>query len=106
MFPELIETDRLRLERHDTAVTARQFYAASGAGQTDTVDEETAFVSWEPNPHPKKTNDVTRQIADQWQDRSGATYAVIPREGEPGAGHYAGNTGVAFDWDTQTATLG
>ena len=106
MLPELIETDRLRLERHDAAVTARQFYAASGAGQTDTIDEETAFVSWDPNPHPKKTHDVTRQFADQWESREGATYAVIPRDGEPGAGHYAGNTGLALDWDTRTATLG
>ena len=106
MLPELIETDRLRLERHDAAVTARQFYAASGAGQTDTIDEETEFVSWDPNPHPKKTHDVTRQFADQWESREGATYAVIPRDGEPGAGHYAGNTGLALDWDTRTATLG
>jgi RimJ/RimL family protein N-acetyltransferase len=106
MFPELIETDRLRLERHDAAVTARQFYAANGEGQTETIAEETEHLSWSPAPHIKESHDVLEQFREQWDDRENAVYAVIPREGEAGAGRYAGNTGVSFDWDKQTATLG
>ncbi|MFB6176365.1 MAG: GNAT family N-acetyltransferase [Halobaculum sp.] len=106
MFPELIETDRLRLERHDIAVTPRQFYAASGDGQTETIAEETEHVSWTPHDHLKESYEIQSQFAEQWGERDGATYAVIPKEDEDGGGRYAGNTGVAFDWDTRTATLG
>ncbi len=106
MFPALIETERLRFERIDEAVTARQFYAAAGAGQTDSIEEETEWVSWEPHPHPKESYDVLELFREQWEEREGANYAVIPREGEPGSGTLAGNTGVGFDWDTRKATLG
>ncbi|MEZ3116973.1 GNAT family N-acetyltransferase [Halobaculum sp. MBLA0147] len=106
MFPELIETDRLRLERHDRAVTPRQFYAAGGAGQSETVAEETEYVSWEPHPHPKESHDVREQFREQWEEREGLVYAVVPKATEPGGERYAGSAGLGLDWDTQTATLG
>jgi ribosomal-protein-alanine N-acetyltransferase len=106
MLPELIETDRLRLERHDIAVTTRQFYAASGAGQTETIAEETEHISWTPHDHLKESHEIQSQFAEQWGDRENAVYAVIPKESEDGAGRYAGNTGIGLDWDTRSATLG
>lgn len=42
----------------------------------------------------------------QWENRKEASYVVVPREGEPGAGMLAGNTGLDPDWDRQRATLG
>lgn len=106
MFPELIETDRLRLERIDRAVTAQQFYAAAGAGQTETIAEETTHVSWSPHKHPKESANVLADFKQQWENRKEASYVVVPREGEPGAGMLAGNTGLDPDWDRQRATLG
>lgn len=106
MFPELIDTDRLRLERIDRAITARQFYAAAGAGQTETIAEETTYVSWDPHEHLKESANVLTDFEQQWRAHEGASYVVIPREGEPGAGQLAGNTGLDPDWDRQRATLG
>lgn len=106
MFPELIETERLRLERIDRALTARQFYAAAGAGQTETIDRETAYVTWDPHAHPKESADVLATFEEQWTDHETASYAVLPRAGEAGAGLLAGNASLGADWDRQRATLG
>lgn len=106
MFPELIETARLRLERIDRAITARQFYAAAGAGQTETIAEETTYVSWDPHQHPKESASVLADFKQRWANHKKASYVVIPREGKPGAGQLAGNTGLDLDWDRQRATLG
>ncbi|MEZ3143339.1 GNAT family N-acetyltransferase [Halobaculum sp. MBLA0143] len=106
MFPELIETDRLRLERMDRALGARQFYAAAGAGQTTTIDRETEFLSWEPHDHPKESADVLADFTEKWDDHEWAGYVVIPREGEPYAGLLAGNAALGPDWDRRRGTLG
>ncbi|MFB6119359.1 GNAT family N-acetyltransferase [Halosegnis sp.] len=99
MFPEVIETDRLRLERFDAAVDPTTFYAVAGAGQSDTVVAETEYVTWSPHAHLKESADVIEQFRDGWTDHETATYAVIPREGEEGAGTLAGNTGLGIEWN-------
>ena len=104
MFPERIETDRLRLDRHDAAVDALSMY--DGAGRSETIAEETAFLTWSPHDHPKESHDVTESFRESWAEREAATYAVFPRDGEDGAGEYAGNTGLHVDWETRTGTLG
>lgn len=106
MFPELIETDRFRLEQVDRAITARQFYAAAGAGQTKTFAEETSYVSWSPHKLMKESADVLAGFEQQWRAFEGASYAVISREGALGAGQLAGNTGLDPDWDHQRTSLG
>ncbi|QLG26349.1 GNAT family N-acetyltransferase [Halorarum halophilum] len=106
MFPERILTDRLRFDRHDAAVDALELYERTGGGRSDTVDEECEYLSWNPHRHPKESHDVLQGFRDQWEAHESATYAVFPREGEEGAGEFAGNTGVGIDWDTLTGTLG
>ena len=106
VFPERIETDRLRLDRHDAAVDALTMYDAAGRGRSRTIAEETAFLSWAPHDHPKESHDVNERFREAWEARESATYAVFPREGEDGAGEYAGNTGLGVDWEKRTGTLG
>lgn len=97
-------TDRLRLDRHDAAVDA--VTTCDAAGRSGTVAEGTEFLTWSPHDHPKESHDVTERFRESWEEREAATYAVVPREGEDGAGAYAGNTGIHVDWDERTATLG
>ena len=104
MFPERIETDRLRFDRHDAAVDALAMYDAAGRGES--IAEETRFLQWRPHDHPKESHDVTGRFRESWEAREAATYAVFPREGEGGAGEYAGNTGLHVDWGKRTGTLG
>ncbi|MFC7098421.1 GNAT family N-acetyltransferase [Halobaculum marinum] len=106
MFPDRIRTDRLRLDRHDAAVDALAFYEHTGARRSETISEECTGLSWEPHAHPKASADVLDRFREGWEDAESATYAVFPREGEDGAGEFAGNTGVSIDWDRRTATLG
>ena len=106
MFPERIETDRLRLDRHDTAVDALSMYDGAGRRRSETVAEETAFLTWRPHEHPKESHDVTGSFRESWEERGAATYAVFPRESEDGAGEYAGNAGLHVDWEKRTGTLG
>lgn len=106
MFPEVIQTPRLRFERFDAAVDVATFYEYAGERRSETIGEEAAYVTWEPHDHPKHTADVIDGFREGWEAGEAATYAVVPREGEPGAGEFAGNTGISFEWDRRTATLG
>ncbi|SEO66092.1 Protein N-acetyltransferase, RimJ/RimL family [Halogranum amylolyticum] len=105
MFPDVIETDRLRLRRFDReTVDALDLYEY--AAKTDSIDEETRYVTWEPHATPKESWDFLRQMEEAWDDAKNATYAVFPKEGEERAGEFAGNTGLGVDWDKRKATLG
>jgi RimJ/RimL family protein N-acetyltransferase len=68
--------------------------------------EETTCVSWDPHEHLKESANVLTDFEQQWRAHEEASYVVVPREGEPGAGQLAGNTGLDSDWDCQRATLG
>lgn len=105
MFPEMIETDRLRLERLSRELvdplSAYEHYANS-----ETIEEETRYVSWSPHETTKETWDALARFEEAWEDREDAVYAVFPREGEDGAGELAGTTGLHLDWEKHAGTLG
>ena len=104
LFPESIETDRLRLERASTDHLWELYdHAQVGA---PVIDEITRYVSWEPHETPKVTDDFLSMVESQWADREGATYVVRTREGEPLAGEFAGTTRLGVDWDHRLGTLG
>ena len=104
MFPETIRTSRLDLRRVSAAVDVLdQYEYVSG---TDTIEEETRYLSWEPHETPKETADVRATFEEAWEDAEAAVYALTPREGEDGAGAFAGTTGLHFDWDRRSAALG
>lgn len=105
MFPALIETDRLRLERlsHES-VDVFELHALYSA------DDEAAemFEYWDSSPHEtvKETADYVDEAEDLWDEAAGAKYVVRPKEGEDGAGAIAGTTGLYPDWEKRSANLG
>lgn len=117
MFPETLETDRLRLLRFcRDNVAVRDFYEAMSR-HSDTVEEETAHVGMQPHDHLRDARDAIRSNEQLWDDGDRAIYAVVPRETEgdgrddyPQAGDrggaFAGFTGLSIDWDVRSADLG
>jgi len=103
LFPDRIETDRLVLEALSTeAVDPLTYYEhASGAA----AEEATTHLPWEPHDHPKASLDTIREAADAREAGEHARYVVRPREGEEGAGEFAGTTGIYPKWDRRTAAF-
>jgi RimJ/RimL family protein N-acetyltransferase len=106
VFPDRILTDRLRLDRHDAAVDALAFYEHAGRRRSETIADECTHLNWAPHETPKESADVLQSFRDGWRGRENAVSAVVPREGEDGAGEYAGNAGLQVDWERRTGTLG
>ena len=105
MFPERVETDRLRLERisHDSVdvFELHELYA-------DGDDAEEMFEYWDSSPHEtlKETSDYIDEAERLWDELDGAKYMIRPREGEDGAGVVAGTTGLYPKWEKRSANLG
>ena len=104
LFPPVIETDRLRLERccHQT-VDLREYYRICSSDPG--IEAVTRFVPWKPHEHPKETAEFLDRKERQWENAEKAPYVVRPREGEPGAGEIAGQCGLRLNWDCRSATL-
>lgn len=106
MFPETIETDRLRLGRLGPGtVDPLALYEHVNEDAPD-IDEITRYLSWEPHESPKETHGFLTESRDAWEERESAQYVVRPREGEDGAGEIAGCAGLSIDWDRRLGTLG
>ena len=106
MFPERIETERLRLERLCAEnVDALALYDHCSRHNPD-IEEMTEHLTWKPHETPKETADFVRTVEESWDAREDATYAIRPREGEPRAGEFAGAAGLHFEWDRRSANLG
>lgn len=105
LFPEVLETDRLRLERlcHDH-VDVQEYYDV--VGNADELDGVVDFMPWEPHDHPKETSDYLDRSEREWDDGEAGKWVIRPREGEDGAGEIAGQTGLRTDWDRRLATPG
>jgi len=106
LFPDRIETERLALEplTTDTLDTLDLYeYVRVGAPH---VDEVTEYLTWSPHETPKETREFVEAVTEKREAGEGTTYVIRPRDGEPGAGEFAGVTGIGVDWDAQTATLG
>lgn len=105
MFPVVVETDRLRLERAaPDAVDVHELYRVSSAD--DGIDEVTRYVGWDPHETPKETQKFLRTCESRWDDAESAQYVIRPREDEDGAGEIAGMTGLTLRWDRRVAEPG
>ena len=106
LFPERIETDRLLLEPATTeTLDPLDLYEHVREGAPH-IDEITEYVTWDPHETPKVTAEFLELITEQRGNNEGATYVVRPREGEEGAGEFAGLSGISVDWDAGTAEFG
>ena len=82
MFPDEIETERLRLVRlcRENVPTAELYrHMRVGAPNMGEISE---YAMWDPHETPKDTHDYLADIERQWDDREQATYAVLTREGD------------------------
>lgn len=104
MFPETIETDRLRLER----LTMDDLFELYEHSKTDApdIEEITQYVTWSPHQSLNETREFIEAQEKNWEEREGATYVIRPRKGEDNAGELGGTTGLGIDWDRRTGTLG
>jgi RimJ/RimL family protein N-acetyltransferase len=105
MFPETIETERLRLEpRRPENVDLDACYRICSSDPG--IDEVTEYVTWDPHETKKETLDFLERGRERWEDHEAADYVIRPREGEDGAGEIAGFGGFGVDWEKRTAVLG
>ncbi|MFC7069748.1 GNAT family N-acetyltransferase [Halobaculum lipolyticum] len=99
MFPETIETDRLRLERLTRdRVDPRDLYAVA-SDRSPTVDEETEYLPWSPLATLRDAEERIAEFERRWDERERAEWVIRPREGEDGAGEFAGTAGLICRWD-------
>ncbi|ESP87593.1 GNAT family N-acetyltransferase [Candidatus Halobonum tyrrellensis] len=94
MFPDTVETDRLRLERADERVSPRELYDAAGRGRSRTVERETAYLPWNPLDTLGDAEERLASFGAKWTSGERAEWAIRPREGEDGAGELAGTAGL------------
>lgn len=105
IFPERIETDRLRLERlNRETVDVFELYRICSAD--DGIERVTEYLPWTPHDTVKETIEFLEDCEEDRADDKGAAYVVRPRDGEEGAGEIAGLTGLGVNWDRRTANLG
>ncbi|WP_254767631.1 GNAT family N-acetyltransferase [Salinilacihabitans rarus] len=105
LFPETIETDRLRLEAlRPGTVDVFELYEVCSSDPA--IDEITRYLAWDPHETPRDTLEFVEGVAEQRESHEGGSYLIRPREGDPGAGEIAGIAGFGVDWETRTMTLG
>jgi ribosomal-protein-alanine N-acetyltransferase len=106
LFPDLVETDRLRLEALTTeTVDPFELYEHVRVGAPH-VEAVTEHLTWDPHETPRETVEFLETVTEEREAGEGATYAIRPRESEDGAGELAGVTGFSVDWDRRTVELG
>ncbi|EMA51211.1 GNAT family N-acetyltransferase [Halococcus thailandensis] len=108
MFPERIETDRLVLERlsHENLDLFEFYEICSDADGEEAMAEVTEYMPWDPHETVGESREFVDRCEKQWDEGEAVTYAIRPREGEDGAGAFAGAGGLTIDWDRRTGTLG
>lgn len=103
LFPERLETDSLLLEAlSPDTVDQLTYYEHASAEYTEEV---TTHLPWEPQDHPKESLEAIREAETAREAGDHAQYVIRPKDGEDGAGEFAGTTGIYPKWERQTATF-
>lgn len=105
LFPEAVETPRLRLERlRAEAVSLRELHEMRGleAARTDATE----YVLWEPDKTLRETREFVRTAERDWETGEKARYVIRPRDGEDGAGDLAGTTTLTVAWERRVGIFG
>ncbi|WP_312909166.1 GNAT family N-acetyltransferase [Natronosalvus caseinilyticus] len=103
LFPETIETDRLRLELADPeSVDIEELY---GVYSGDALESAFRYVLITPFETAYDPLSFLESARENHQDGSSAIYIIRPRESEDGADELAGTTTLFVDWDCRRAEL-
>jgi RimJ/RimL family protein N-acetyltransferase len=102
LFPEAIETDRLRLRRlRPEAVDPVDYYRVCSRHEPG-IEAVTAYLPWSVHETVRETADYLAELTAAWEAGTRAEYLIRPKAGEPGAGEIAGAGGLIVDWETRT----
>jgi RimJ/RimL family protein N-acetyltransferase len=94
LFLTAARSPRLRYELvHQDPFDPYEMYEHARAGAPD-VESITRWVTWDPHPHPRETAEFVERVGEQFDDEQGVTFALHPRDGEDGAGEFAGMAGL------------
>ncbi|PSP81387.1 GNAT family N-acetyltransferase [Halobacteriales archaeon QS_1_68_20] len=115
LFPDVIETERLRLERLcRTNVDVFEYYRVCSSDPG--IEEVTEYLLWSSHDSPDVSVEFLERCEKNWENREGVDYLVRPKEPHPDVrpravpddeyGPFAGQTGLHLDWDRQLGTLG
>ena len=106
LFPTTARSERLRYELlHPDRNDPLELYEHVREGAPD-VEAVTRWMTWDPHPHPKVTAEFVDHCGQKFDDAEGVTYALYPRDGEDGAGEFAGTTSLNVEWDRRRGTFG
>lgn len=105
LFPDTIVTERIRFEKlcHENVDTYELY---EYLGTSDTVEEETKHVHWEPHDSPLETKELIDDLERQWQDGTKAGYVVRSTEDRSEVSDIAGVSTLSIDWDRRVAEIG
>lgn len=106
VFPPVAQSPRLRYEvLHPERFDPYEMYEHTREGAPG-IDEVTRWVTWDPHAHPKETAEFVESVGERFDADEGVDYVIYPREGEDGAGEFAGACGLGVDWDRRLGVLG
>lgn len=106
MFPETLETDRLRFERLTAdAIDPLEFYDLV-SHRNPTVEAETRYLPWEPVETPAGAAERLADLERAWDEFERAEWLLRPKPGEDGAGAAAGTATLILEWDRDLAYPG
>ncbi|WP_435359328.1 GNAT family N-acetyltransferase [Haloarchaeobius sp. DFWS5] len=106
MFPETLETPRLRL----TALTAetvdvRTLHDALFTVDRERVEDELRWLPWEPHRTLKETHEYVAECSQQWAERDRATYVIRLGPGFDDEGDIVGLTYLDCFWPRRTGEM-
>lgn len=102
LFPETIETDRLRLDAIDhDSIDVFDLYDAY-ADDPD-LEEVMRYVPIDPFETVDDAVEFVENAIESRESGDAATYAIRPREPESESGAFAGTTTIFVHWDRRSA---
>lgn len=102
LFPESLETDRLRFERLSHATVDLFEYYQYCSEHESSITEITRYLPWDPHKTVNETREYIDEMEKKWEQGERAEYILRPKDGEKNPGAIAGAGGLIVDWETRT----
>lgn len=105
MFPETLESDRLRFERLSRE-TVDVFELYDVLGRNPAADEIFEYLDTPPHRTVKETFEKAQTAETRFDEGESAKYVIRPKSTEAHAGAVAGTAGLYPKWERRFATFG